>query len=127
MSDIQHVKEQIEGGVDAELLSSTERRIANKFLICRTYGKKLTVSLNDKAVLKETRYYGCFTLTSNEKMETFTALKEYRLRERTEEGFRLDKQYNDAHVTRSKTTPSLEGRLFCQFIAYGYESPQFSK
>ncbi len=122
MSDIQHVKEQIEGGVDIALLSSTERRIANKFLICRTFGKKLTVTLNNNAILKETMYYGCFVLTSNEKMETFTALKEYRLRERTEEGFRLDKQYNDAHVTRSKTTPSLEGHLFCQFVAYGYES-----
>ena len=31
-------------------------------------------------------------------------------------------KYNDAHVTRSRTTPSLEGRLFCQFVAYGYEN-----
>ena len=122
MNDIQRVKEQIERGVDTALLSATERTVANKFLICRTYGNKLTVTLNDKAILKETRYYGCFALTSNEKMDTFTALKEYRLRERTEEGFRLDKQYNDAHVTRSKKTPSLEGRLFCQFVAYGYEN-----
>lgn len=30
--------------------------------------------------------------------------------------------YNDALVTRSKTTPSLEGRPFCQFVAFGYES-----
>ena len=122
MSDIQRVKEQIEGGVDAALFSAAERRIANKYLNCRTYGNKMTVSLDDKAILKETRYYGCFMLASNEKMGTITALKEYRLRERTEEGFRLDKQYNDAHVTRSKTTSSLEGRLFCQFVAFGYES-----
>ena len=54
-------------------------------------------------------------------MDTFDALREYRLREKTEEGFRIDKQYNDAHVTRSKTTVSLEGRFFCQFVAYGYE------
>ena len=54
-------------------------------------------------------------------MGTFEALREYRLREKTEEGFRIDKQYNDAHVTRSKTTTSLEGRFFCQFVAYGYE------
>ena len=54
-------------------------------------------------------------------MSTFDALREYRLREKTEEGFRIDKQYNDAHITRSKTTTSLEGRFFCQFVAYGYE------
>ena len=55
-------------------------------------------------------------------MDPFSALREYRLREKTEEGFRLDKQYNDAHVTRAKLTDSLDGRFFCQFVAYGYES-----
>ena len=30
--------------------------------------------------------------------------------------------YNDAHLTRSKTTESLEGRIFCQFVAFGYEA-----
>lgn len=77
--------------------------------------------MDDDAILKETRYYGDFVLLSNNKMDTFDALREYRLREKTEEGFRIDKQYNDAHVTRSKTTTSLEGRFFCQFVAYGYE------
>ena len=55
-------------------------------------------------------------------MDAFTALREYRLREKTEESFRLDKQCNDAHVTRSKTTESLEGRFFCLFVAMGYEA-----
>ena len=36
--------------------------------------------------------------------------------------FRLDKQHNDAHTTRAKTTQSLDGRFFCQFVAYGYEA-----
>lgn len=54
-------------------------------------------------------------------MDTFRALREYQLRERTEEGFRIDKQYNDAHITRSKSTASLKGRFFCQFVAFGYE------
>ena len=72
--------------------------------------------------MKATRLYGYFVLISNEKMNAFSALREYRLREKTEEGFRLDKQYNDAHVTRTKSTESLEGRFFCQFVAYGYEA-----
>ena len=42
-----------------------------------------------------------------------------------EEEFRLNKQYNDAHVTRSKVTKLLEARFFCQFVVYGYEP--FSK
>jgi hypothetical protein len=122
MDDIKHVKEQIERGVDRTLLSKAERNIAEKFLLSRTYGQKLTVALDDMEILKESKYMGFFALIATEKMDTFDAMTEYRLRERTEEGFRLDKQYNDAHMTRSKTTPSLEGRLFCQFVAFGYES-----
>ena len=122
MKDIQCVKRQLEEGVDPSLLTKAETRIADRYLIVRNVRGRLAITLNDKAILKETRLYGYFVLVSNEKMDAFSALREYRLREKTEEGFRLDKQYNDAHVTRTKTTESLEGRFFCQFVAYGYEA-----
>lgn len=122
MKEIQCVKRQLSDGVDIALLTKAERRIAERFLVVKTVRGKLAVSLDDTAILKETRFYGCFVLVSNEKMDVFSALREYRLRERTEEGFRIDKQYNDGHVTRSKNTESLEGRFFCQFVAYGYEA-----
>ena len=121
MKKIQQVKRQLEDGVDPSLLTQSERCIADRFIIQKTIRGRLSVTLNDKAIMKETHYYGYFVLVSNEKMDAFSALREYRLRELTEEGFRIDKQYNDAHVTRSKTTGSLEGRFFCQFVAYGYE------
>ena len=119
--DIIDVKTQLEQGVDESLMSKAEKRIIDKYLVTKTYGKKRTVKMDDDAITQDSKYYGCFVLVSNETMDTFEALREYQLRERTEEGFRIDKQYNDASVTRSKTTPSLEGRFFCQFIAYGYE------
>ena len=122
MKDIQCVKRQLEEGVDPSLLTKAEARIADRYLIVRNVRGRLAITLNDKAILKETRLYGYFVLVSNEKMDAFSALREYRLREKTEEWFRLDKQYNDAHVTRTKTTESLEGRFFCQFVAYGYEA-----
>ena len=122
MKDIQHVKNQLEKGVEPSLLTKTETRIADRFLIARNIRGRQVITLNDKAILKATRLYGYFVLVSNEKMDAFKALREYRLREKTEEGFRLDKQYNDAHVTRTKSTESLEGRFFCQFVAYGYEA-----
>ena len=117
LDEIKAVKQQLEQGVDASLLGKAEQNIVEKYLkISRS-----SISMNDDAILKDTRYYGYFMLLSNNKMDTFEALREYRLREKTEEGFRIDKQYNDAHVTRSKTTTSLEGRFFCQFVACGYE------
>lgn len=122
MTKIQSVKQQLLNGMDISLLSKAEHRIAERFLIIKTVRGRLSITLNDRAIMKETRFYGYFVLVSNEKMGPFSALREYRLREKTEEGFRLNKQYNDAHVTRSKVTESLEGRFFCQFVAYGYES-----
>ena len=121
IKEIQYVKQQLANGVELSLLTKSERRIADRFLTQKTIRGRLTVTLNDKAIMDETRYYGYFVLVSNEKMDAFRALREYRLRELTEEGFRIGKQYNDTHITRSKTTESLEGRFFCQFVAYGYE------
>lgn len=121
LDEIKFVKQELEQGVDESLLNKSEQNIIKKYLIVRRTPKRFSVTMNDDAILKETRYYGYFMLLSNNKMDTFDALREYRLREKTEEGFRIDKQYNDAHVTRSKTTTSLEGRFFCQFVAYGYE------
>ena len=122
MKDIQHVKKQLEQGLAPSLLTKAETRLADRYLVIRNVRDRLIITLNDKAIMKATRFYGYFVLVSNEKMSAFDALREYRLREKTEEGFRLDKQYNDAHVTRSKSTESLEGRFFCQFVAYGYEA-----
>ena len=118
---IKAVKQQLEQGVDKSLFSKAEQKIVKKYLNIVDTPKRFSVSMDDDAIMKETRYYGYFVLLSNKKMDTFKALREYRLREKTEEGFRIDKQYNDAHVTRSKSTVSLEGRFFCQFVAYGYE------
>ena len=122
MKDIQHVKDQLEGGVEPSLLTKAETCIAGRYLIIRNIRGRKVITLDDKAIMQTTRFYGYFVLVSNEKMDAFKALREYRLREKTEEGFRLDKQYNDAHVTRTKSTESLEGRFFCQFVAYGYEA-----
>ena len=122
MKEIQHIKKQLEEGVDPSLLTRDEARMADRYLIIRNVRGRLAITLNDTAIMEATRFYGYFVLISNEKMSAFSALREYRLREKTEEGFRLDKQYNDAHVTRTKSTESLEGRFFCQFVAYGYEA-----
>ena len=121
LDEIKAVKQQLEQGVEEELLTKSEQNIIKKYLRVHRTPKRFSVTMDDDAILKETQYYGYFVLLSNNKMGTFDALCEYRLREKTEEGFRIDKQYNDAHITRSKTTTSLEGRFFCQFVAYGYE------
>lgn len=122
MDSIQKVKGQILNGVDTALLSKAEKGIADRFLIIKEKKSGISVRLDDDEILEEVKCYGCFVLVSNQPMEAPAALREYRLREKTEEGFRLDKQHNDAHTTRAKKTSSLDGRFFCQFVAYGYEA-----
>lgn len=121
LQQVQLVKEQLESGIEASQLSKAEREIAKKYLVIRNTRGGMKISVNDDACLKEMKHYGQFCLISNSKMDTFEALDNYILREKTEECFRIDKQYNDAARTRSKGTFALEGRLFCQFVAIGYE------
>lgn len=121
LQQVQLVKEQLESGIEAGRLSRTEQNIAQKYLSTRNTRGGEKISVKDDACLKEMKYYGQFCLVSNKRMDTFEALDNYMLREKTEECFRVDKQYNDAVRTRSKGTFALEGRLFCQFVAMGYE------
>lgn len=121
MRSIRAVMSQLSSGVDTSLLSPMDQTIMDKYIVAHRHGDKLTFSLNDEAIIKAGEDYGYIVLVANKKLTAAEALTEYRLREKTEEGFRLDKGVNDAHSTRSKTGASLEGRLFCQFVAYGYE------
>lgn len=121
IQDIQRVKEQLEQGVEISRFSKAELAIIDKYLTVNERKGRRTVHMCDDEIIDASRYFGIFNLVSNDAIDTFTALREYRLREKTEEGFRIDKQYNDAHSTRTKGTCSLDGRFFCQFVAMGYE------
>lgn len=121
LQQVQIVKEQLESGIETSRLSRTEQNIAKKYLVAKNTRGGMKISINDDECLKEMKHYGQFCLVSNNKMDTFEALDNYMLREKTEECFRIDKQYNDAVRTRSKGRFALEGRLFCQFVAMGYE------
>ena len=83
MKEIHSVQNQLLNGVAESLLTKAERRIADRFLEIKTVRSKLKVTMKDDAILDETRYYGFFILVSNEKMDSFRALREYRLREKT--------------------------------------------
>ena len=82
---------------------------------------KISVILNKKKIHEDISLCGCFALFSFKKIPNDEALREYRIREKTEESFKLDKVFNDANSTRSHNVVSLDGRLFCQFVALCYE------
>lgn len=114
------LKSQLELGV-TEFTKAAQKKI-DKYFICSTKGRggKLKISFNDKEITKATKYFGYFTLVSSKAMDTFTALENYRLREKIEELFKVQKSSLDGARPRVWYPDSLRGKQFVQFIALGY-------
>ena len=59
-------------------------------------------------------------IVSNQAMDTFTALENYRLREKIEELFAVQKGRLDGARPRTWYPDNLRGRQFTQFVSLGY-------
>ena len=70
--------------------------------------------------MKFLTYFGYFALVSNQSMGTFTALEDYRLREKIEELFAVNKGGLDGARPRTWYPDNLRGRQFVQFVSLGY-------
>ena len=78
------------------------------------------MGFNDKAITEAKKYFGYFALISNQAMDTFTALENYRLREKIEELFAVQKGRLDGARPRTWYPDNLRGRQFTQFVSLGY-------
>ena len=81
-----------------------------------------------KAVVKQEeveaakRYYGFFTLVSNESMDAVTALETYRNKDVAEKAFGNLKERLNLRRTLVSSEQGLEGKLFVTFVALIYLS-----
>ena len=118
--DLLELKAQVEGGV-TEFTKSAQRKIA-KYLVCSKKGRggQLKIGFNDKAIAEAKKYFGYFALVSSQTMDTFIALENYRLREKIEELFAVQKGGLDGARPRTWYHDNLRGRQFVQFISLGY-------
>jgi len=118
--DLIELKAQMEDGV-TEFTKSAQRKI-DKFLVCSKTGRggHLKIGFNDNAIAVAKKYFGFFALVSNQAMDTFTALEDYRLREKIEELFADQKGGLDGARPRTWYPDNLRGRQFVQFVALGY-------
>jgi hypothetical protein len=118
--DLLELKAQIQRG-ETEFTPSAQKKI-DKYLSCSKKGRggQLKVGFNDKAITEAKRYFGYFALVSNHTMDTFTALENYRLREKIEELFAVQKGRLDGARPRTWYPDNLRGRQFTQFISLGY-------
>ncbi len=118
--DLLELKAQVEDGV-AEFTNCAQRKI-DKYLTCSKVGRggQLKVGFNDNAIAEAKKYFGYFALVSNQTMDTFTALENYRLREKIEELFANQKGGLDGARPRTWYPDNLRGRQFVQFVALCY-------
>jgi len=118
--DLLELKAQVEDGV-AEFTKSAQRKI-ERYLVCSKKGRggQMKVGFNDKATTEAKQYFGYFALVSNQSMDTFTALEDYRLREKIEELFAVNKGELDGARPRTWHPDNLRGRQFVQFVSLGY-------
>ena len=118
--DLLELKAQVEEG-NNEFTDAAQRKI-DKYLTCSRKGRggQLKVSFNDEAIAKAKKYFGYFALVSNQTMDTFTALENYRLREKIEELFAVQKGRLDGARPRTWYPDNLRGRQFTQFVSLGY-------
>ena len=92
------------------------------FVIKETPIRGVQVSVKDDAVKKTKRYYGYFTLLSNEKMDAMTALQLYRNKDLIEKAFGNIKDRLNLRRLLVSSEKSLDGKLFVAFVALQYLS-----
>ncbi len=109
--DLLELKAQVEDGVE-EFTKSAQRKI-ERYLVCSKKGRggQLKVGFNDKAIVEATN-----ALVSNQAIETFMALEDYRLREKIEEIFAVVKGGLDGARPHTWHPDNLRGRQFLQFV-----------
>ena len=118
--DLLELKAQLAGGL-TEFTKSAQRKI-EKYLVCSTKGRggQLRIGFNDEAIAEAKKYFGYFALVSSKAMDTFIALENYRLREKIEELFAVQKGGLDGARPRTWYPDNLRGRQFVQFVSLGY-------
>ncbi len=95
--DLFELKAQVEGG-KTEFTESAQKKIDK----CLTYSRKgrggqLKVGFNDEATAEVKKYFSYFTLVSNQTMDTFTALENYRLREKSKNSLSCKREGSTVH------------------------------
>lgn len=87
------------------------------FTVKRTPKRGSQVTVNNDAISEAKRYFGFFTLLTNEKMDAFTALRLYRMKDVVEKAFGNIKERLNLRRLLVSSERNLDGKLFVEFVA----------
>jgi transposase len=103
--------------ISGEKNESHEKDYQKFFEIKKTPKRGIQVTVNNDAILEAKRYFGYFALASNEKMDAFTALNIYRMKDIVEKAFGNIKERLNMRRLLVSSERSLDGKLFVEFVA----------
>jgi len=96
-------------------------KLYQQYFIIKTTPKRGTqAKVREEIVSKAKRYYGFFTLITNETMDAVTALEVYRNKDVVEKAFGNLKERLNMRRALVSSEQSLDGKLFVQFVALIY-------
>lgn len=102
---------------EGKRVESHEKGYAEFFEVKKTPKRGITVTYKEGAIRNARRYLGYFALVTNEKMDAFTALHLYRMKDIVEKGFSNIKERLNMRRLLVSTERSLEGKIFTEFAA----------
>lgn len=118
LGKILEIKQQLEIG--AIEFNDYENTYINKYINMSNIDNKTKYTFNEENISKVLKYKGFFVVITNTEINTFEALRIYRLREKIEEMFGCYKGDLDGRRPRVWYPDNLRGRQFTQFIALSY-------
>lgn len=90
----------------------------NEFFEVKTTPKHgISVKYKEDAIRNARKYFGYFALISNEKMDAFTALYIYRMKDVVEKAFGNIKERLNMRRLLVSSERSLDGKIFVEFVA----------
>ena len=118
---VRELRKQLEDGVEYELMDTVSKKYIDKFITISVNkdGTK-RYSYNLKNIEEENKYHGFYVLVSDTIKDRWKVLKIYRKREHVEDCFESWKNHDGGDRTRVWYSDTLDGRMFCQFIAQCY-------
>jgi len=103
-------------------VKANESLYAKYFTLTKTPKRGVKVTVKEDVVAKKKRYFGFFTLITNEKMNAKEALSIYRNKDVVEKAFGNLKERLNLRRLLVSSEQSLDGKLFVAFIALIYLS-----
>lgn len=103
--------------LENKLVESHKKAYERFFKVKTTPKRGRQVSIKEDVIKEARRYLGYFALISNEKMDAFTALHLYRMKDVVEKAFGNIKERLNMRRLLVSSEKGLDGKIFTEFIA----------